>query len=282
MKRLMIISIFCGFANLTFSQNFGIDQPNPTEKLDVNGNAKVGTLHGPYVIYGRLGSFDTRDDNENPEVYRMGITSEFKRGSAIGLVDGGTYNSVLSIRQWSSGTDWSGGGVHQLGFTPNGSMYHRYSQTTGSWGSWAKVISSNDVANFFGNLANASTIVSGNSGYARFSAVQNTDANVFEVISSGNFGVRIKMAGTIMWNYDQDIITSGGNYSYVFARIDGSNVGYSLIAPTSGKWDGFHIGGCYSVVANQVLTFLWGSSGSDITAMDNGMWGHLSILWIGQ
>lgn len=106
----------------------------------------VGTLYGLYKMNGRLGSFDTRSTNPNPEIYRMGVVSEFKANSSNGLSDGGTYNSVLSIRQWSGGTDWSGGGVHQIGFTQNGNLWHRYSQTTGAWGAWKKYLSTADLS----------------------------------------------------------------------------------------------------------------------------------------
>lgn len=42
MKSILAIFIICGFAQVAFPQNFGIDQPNPTEKLDVNGWIQVG------------------------------------------------------------------------------------------------------------------------------------------------------------------------------------------------------------------------------------------------
>ncbi|HNQ68033.1 MAG TPA: hypothetical protein PKN32_06635 [Bacteroidales bacterium] len=125
------------------NQRLGVGTSSPSQKLDVQGgNLNVGTLYGTYVMYGTLGSFDTRATNPNPEIYNMGVTSEFKGNAANGLSDGGTYNSVLSIRQWGSATDWSGGGVHQMGFTANGNIWHRYSQTTGVWGPWRRLYDS--------------------------------------------------------------------------------------------------------------------------------------------
>jgi hypothetical protein len=91
---------------------------------------------------GTLASFDTRATNPNPEIYNMGVTSEFKGNAANSLSDGGTYISVLTVRQWGSATDWSGGGVHQMGFTQNGNIWHRYSQTTGVWGPWRRLYDS--------------------------------------------------------------------------------------------------------------------------------------------
>ncbi len=195
MRNIFAIAAILGSAQLAFAQNFGIDQPSPAEKLDVNGFIRTSQGY------------------------------KFPDGTA---------------------------------------------QTTAV-----------ATANFFGYLANASSIISSNAGYAQFSASQNTDANVFEAISSGNFGIKIKKTGIIMWNYDQDIVAAGGSYVYIYALINGSAKAYSLIAPTGGYWDGMHIGGSYAVAANDVLTFYWASASTDITSMDNGVWGHLSIIWMG-
>jgi hypothetical protein len=126
--------------------NVGIGVAPGTYKVNIQGGSlNVGTMYGSSVMYGTLGSFDTRSTNPWPETYYMGVTSEFKGNSTIGLTDGGSYNSVLSLRQWSSGADWSGGGVHQLAFTPNGNMWNRYSETTGAWGPWKKILTQNVV-----------------------------------------------------------------------------------------------------------------------------------------
>lgn len=124
------------------SGNVGIKNTNPAAPLT------VGAMYQQNAILGTLGAYDTRSTNPNPETYGMGITLEFKGNSANGLNDGGNYNAVLSYRQWSSGTDWSGGGVHQLAFTQNGNLWHRYSETTGSWGAWRQVAENGMTNNF--------------------------------------------------------------------------------------------------------------------------------------
>lgn len=142
--------------------NVGIGTTLANTKLDVQGGSlTVGTLYGNSVMLGTLGSFDTRATNPNPETYNMGIVSEFKNNTANGLADGGGHNSVLSIRQWSSAGDWSGGGVHQLGFTMNGNLWHRYSQTSGIWGAWKKYLSSADIngnTNYVAKFTGANTL----------------------------------------------------------------------------------------------------------------------------
>lgn len=49
MKALTLVNLFLFGSTAVFSQNFGIDEPNPTEKLDVNGNIKSSTLAGSGV-----------------------------------------------------------------------------------------------------------------------------------------------------------------------------------------------------------------------------------------
>ncbi|MBI4704237.1 MAG: collagen-like protein [Deltaproteobacteria bacterium] len=145
-------------------------------------------------------------------------------------------------------------------------------QTTAAW----------TTESLLAQLANGPTIVANDAGYAQFAEVQSTNANVFEVLASGNYGVKFKKAGRIMWTYDQDIIATGGSYAWVFSWIDGINAGASLMAPTGGYWDGMHAGGAYNVTANQVLMIQWGCSGCNITGMDNGGWGRLGIVWTGN
>ena len=41
MKKIIAIVMICALSQFAFSQNFGIGQPNPTQKLDVNGNIKM-------------------------------------------------------------------------------------------------------------------------------------------------------------------------------------------------------------------------------------------------
>ena len=47
MKRFALIIISIVFCLAGFGQNMGVDQPNPTEKLDINGNLKANSIKFP-------------------------------------------------------------------------------------------------------------------------------------------------------------------------------------------------------------------------------------------
>jgi hypothetical protein len=141
-------------------------------------------------------------------------------------------------------------------------------------------------ATFIGGLANGDSavgnIVATNGGYASFAALQNSNPAVFEVVTTGQFGIKINKPGRIMWNYQQDIITTAGSYPWLYSSVDGTVVVYSLISPTGGLWDMIHNQGAYNVTAGQTLKFQFGCSGCTITGLNNGAWGRIAIFWMGQ
>lgn len=194
--------------------NVGIGTSGPSYRLDVQGGSlRVGTLYGSSVMMGTLGSFDTRSTNENPETYHMGITSEFKHNAAIGLVDGGSYNTLLSIRQWSSGGDWSGGGVHQIGLTPNGNMHMRYSQSSGStWGPWKKVLTGNQGATVYSATAEAG-LWGNNTGSFSYSAGAGWTPGTWQSVSGFSVTRDISSGSTV--NITVTARIEGDNYNYV-------------------------------------------------------------------
>lgn len=164
---------------------------------------------------------------------------------------------------------------------------------TGSWlsaTSWNNMIEninflkSNSVTSesFLWTVNNWTTIVTNNAWYVNFSEVQNSNSSVFEVVTTGNYWVKIKKAGKIMFNYDQDIISTWGNYVYAYSYIDGVNIWRALQAPTWWYWDWFHIWWIYNVSAWQILTIIFWTAGMDITNFDNWLWGGLWIIWIGN
>jgi hypothetical protein len=89
---------------------------------------------------------DTRAVVDTPETTASpGIWADFKSNTTNSLADGGSFNGVMSIRQYGSGTDWSGGKAHQLAFTDNDNIWHRSGSST-TWGTWYKLIHTNNLS----------------------------------------------------------------------------------------------------------------------------------------
>lgn len=94
---------------------------------------------------GGLACFDVRDTNYTPRDLNMGLELLFLNNNTNNLKDGGAYNGVFSFRQWSSGSDWSGGKAHQLSFTDNGNIWHRTSSGDDFWETWKKLAYYTDI-----------------------------------------------------------------------------------------------------------------------------------------
>ena len=98
---------------------------------------------------------DTRAVDGAPESYSAsyGIKADFKTNTTDGLSDGGTYHGVLTFRQYQSGSDWTGGGVRQIGFTDNHNLWIRGANANTTWSSWVRLLKTTDTAST--NTANA-------------------------------------------------------------------------------------------------------------------------------
>ena len=80
---------------------------------------------------------DERDATIYPDTYAgRGIRGLFRANATDGLNDGGTYHTVLHIRQWANS---SGGLSHQLAFTDNGGVWHRTATSETAWGEWSEL-----------------------------------------------------------------------------------------------------------------------------------------------
>jgi len=84
----------------------------------------------------------------SPNSFSEGIIADTRNNTADSLLDGGSKHVTLTIRNYGSGFDATGGGVRQLAFTDNDNMWIRGSGTgVTSFGTWAKVWTSlNDGA----------------------------------------------------------------------------------------------------------------------------------------
>jgi len=221
------------------SGNVGIGTTAPGVKLDVVGSVRTdSTPLSGHGLYGKLNSYDTRSSNYLPEQYYMGAVLEFKNNSTIGLSGEGTYSGLLTYRQWSSGTDWSGGGVHQLAFGSSGNIWHRYSQTTGSWGSWARLL---DTANVV-KTSNVLQIDGTGNSYIMGNVGIGTTAPGSKLTISGAsyFGYLSTPSGVTAATTTGGNFSATGTYYYVVTALDSNNLSSAkssevscLIDPTS-------------------------------------------------
>lgn len=116
------------------------------------GTLAAGRLSGSYNINitgnaGGVSVSDSRSVVTTPQTINMGVVWDFKTNTTDGLSDGGTYFGEMTFRQYGSGTDWTGGLSHQLGFTDNGNIWQRSGSST-TWGAWKKLLDSSNYGGY--------------------------------------------------------------------------------------------------------------------------------------
>jgi hypothetical protein len=87
----------------------------------------------------RVKSDDTRSVADTPGGFNPGAEFDFKSNATDGLADGGTYHGVFTFRPYGSAADFSGGPLHQLGFTAGGNVHLRQGTDGTTWSAWRKV-----------------------------------------------------------------------------------------------------------------------------------------------
>lgn len=199
----------------------------------------------------------TLDLSSKTVTYRPFVNSDFASGANIssskltGLGTLATLNSVTSseIATGAISSAKLASGAQQSGYT------------------------------YYGRMSNNSSITSGSTQYVQFDNYRNGNTNVFEPLSTGDYGVQIKKAGHIQWMYTQDIITSGSSgYFTIRNFINSTGYGHQLMRNTNGIWDCIFITGSAEVSANDVLKIRYESAPQ---SLDNGTWSQFAILWVG-
>jgi hypothetical protein len=119
---------------------------------DAAGNFSAGTITATLTgnsttatLAGKLDSYDTRSVVDTPQSFTKGLELDFKTNTTDGLSDGGTYHGVMTYRQYASGSDWSGGGVRQLGFTDNHNLWIRGANADNIWSAWNRLALTKDT-----------------------------------------------------------------------------------------------------------------------------------------
>lgn len=187
---------------------------------------------------------DTRSSNHAPQDRAAGAYFDFRANSTDGLSDGGTYHGVMSFRTFASGTDFSGGNAHQLGFTDNGNLWYR-AGSGAAWGSWTKFLTDSNFNATIGagarNLAGAGTyggvnITGAANGWAGF---QFNSTSRYFMSSSGQTGEYDTSAEAWQWRWDNGTLAAGtvpwarlsGVPSLSFYPVGGGNLsGYVAVA----------------------------------------------------
>ncbi|WP_396190395.1 hypothetical protein [Flavobacterium sp.] len=132
---------------------------------------------------------DTRSTNPTPQSYGAGIKFDFKQNSVDGLSDSGTYHGVMTIRQYASGSDWSGGGVRQLGFTDNHNLWIRGANADTTWSAWLRFLKTSDAV-----ATNTANMVVARDASGNFAAGTIT-ANLTGTASTASVAVTPTLAG---------------------------------------------------------------------------------------
>jgi hypothetical protein len=138
-----------------------------------------------------------------------------------------------------------------------------------------------EMASYYIN--NTSTIATNNAGYGNMTSKSSVtglteNSDVFELVTSGNYGVKIKIAGQVFVSLNQDIITTGStSYASNSIRKNGTIMAYQLLTNTNGQWDCIHNAVTMAVSANDVVGFYFGAAG--ITAMDGSSWAQYNFIW---
>lgn len=124
-------SYYLNASNLN-SGILGTDRLSGTYNIGISGQSG-NTLR-------LITSTNNPTSSPSPNSFSEGIIADTRNNSADSLNDGGTRHLVLTLRNFGSGFDATGGGVRQLAFTDNDNMWIRGSGTgVTTFGTWAKV-----------------------------------------------------------------------------------------------------------------------------------------------
>ena len=117
-----------------------------------SGSVPIDRMSGTYniSISGQSGntlrlisSTNNPTSSPNPDTFSVGIVANTLNNTATSLSDGGSRALIMTLRNFGSSTDATGGGARQLGFTDNDNVWIRGSGSTlTGWNSWYKIWSS--------------------------------------------------------------------------------------------------------------------------------------------
>ncbi len=216
--------------NPTISLNIGTGATQVSAGNHTHDAADVVSGEFNRLRVRRMTTADTRAVNSDPQTYEPALQVDFKQNTTDGLADGGTYHGVLSFRPYGSTTDFSGGQMHQMGFTDNGNLWMRNSTGIASWGAWKKVLTSTDISSFSGTTNYVAKFTSANS--VGNSQIFDNGTNVGIGTATPNSKLSINGNGNALYSvYISQTSTthnSAGLYIETAAPVDGGNHTYGI------------------------------------------------------
>ncbi len=113
----------------------------PIERMSGTYNISISGQSGNTLRL--ISSTNNPTSSPDPDTFSTGIVANTLNNTATSLSDGGSRALIMTLRNFGSSTDATGGGARQLGFTDNDNMWIRGSGSTlTSWGTWYKIWSS--------------------------------------------------------------------------------------------------------------------------------------------
>jgi hypothetical protein len=132
-------------------------------------------------------------------------------------------------------------------------------------------------------LSNGSALLTSNSGYILWANKTDggttNNTNVFEIITTGDYGIKVKKPGTVFISFNQDIVTTGTTgYATIAVKKNGTVCAYQLITNTNGQWDCIHIATTVYSDGDDVFTFHLNAT--DITGLNTSTWSQNCLIWV--
>lgn len=177
---------------------------------------------------------DDRNDEVTPENTTSGITAHIKNNGADGLNNGGSLHSVVTVRSWH---DMTGPKIHELGFTDNGILAHRYSTGDGTWSEWSYLAHQYDLNKIIEDYQtyDLNTLTEGFRVYKCNGSSSNLPESgkfghlmVMQASTESAYAVQVffcELNGDGVWKRYQ----SGGSWTAWVRLIDSTNIGSQTV-----------------------------------------------------
>lgn len=121
---------------------------NAVTKIEKGGNSLIVTKGATFLTshqtLSHIISHDTRSTSTTPANCGALLRADLKLNDDNSLRDGGSYNTQLTLRGGGSGSNFTYGDPHQIGFSASGNLWHRTGSGASSWGAWHKILDSDN------------------------------------------------------------------------------------------------------------------------------------------